>query len=70
VNQLAGSDIEYKYRLEVFRSSEEAVSLEINFEMIEVSFDVCGQLIRLHQQQRVMAGSRRLINVFTVSGDG
>jgi hypothetical protein len=48
VKQLAGSDIEYEYRLEVFRSSEEAVSLEVNLEMIKVAFDVCRQLIRLH----------------------
>lgn len=70
MDQLAAPNSEYVYSLEVFWSSEEAASLEINFEMIEVSFGVRGQLICLHRQQRVMAESRRRINVFTVSRDG
>jgi hypothetical protein len=42
VDQLAGAYIEYEYRLEIFWSGKETFSLEIDFEMIETSFNVGG----------------------------
>jgi hypothetical protein len=45
-DQFARANIECAYGLDPFWGNEEMVSPEIHFELIEVSFDICGRLMR------------------------
>ena len=51
-DQPACVDIENEHGLEIFRSSEKTMPLEVHFQVIEVSLHCGRELVRLHELKR------------------
>src|SRR5579859_3934173 len=70
VDYFARLDIQDENGFVILWSGKEAVSFEVNFQVIEVSFYIAGKSVGLDQLQRVLANRRSLSSVLAIAGEG